>query len=136
MKRLFIPLVFVFMMAGCKMDTYNIKNNLKLNETIELVYSKTYLNYEKNVSIKLDTVLEDSRCPENVECFCAGMAIARFDFTLNNKLTTFSLTNTGGYTGDTIISGYKIQFVSLKPYPVFGIPIIIKDYIAGVKISI
>jgi hypothetical protein len=136
MKRLFIPVVLVFMMAGCSMETFNSKNNLNLNETIELIYGKTYQNYEKNVSIKLDSVLEDSRCPENVECFWAGMAIARFDFTLNNKLTTFFLTNTGGTAGDTIISGYKIQFISLNPYPVYGIPINIKDYIAGIKISI
>ena len=136
MKKTILPVAFILMMAGCSMETFNSKNNLKLNDTIELIYGETYLNYEKNVSIKLDSVLEDSRCLENDECFWAGMAIARFDFTLNNKLKTFSLTNTAGAIGDTIISGYKIQFISLKPYPVSGIPIIIKDYIAGVKISI
>jgi len=41
----------------------------------------------------------------------------------------------GGFVRDIIISGYKIQLIELKPYPVYPDPILQKDYIARIKIT-
>jgi len=110
-------------------------SNLLLNDTISLVYGKTYVNYEKNISIKLDSVTEDSRCPVNVECIWAGNARAKFILNSNNQLTRFSLNTSSGFRNDTIISGYDIKLIELKPYPVYTHPINQTDYIARIKIT-
>lgn len=110
-------------------------SNLLFNDTISLVYGKTYENYEKSISIKLDSVTEDSRCPINVECIWAGNARAKFILNSNNYLSGFSLNTSTGFRNDTIISGYDIKLIELKPYPVYLHPINQREYIARIKIT-
>lgn len=70
--------------------------------------------------ICFDSLLTDSRCPTNAVCVWVGYAAGKFSFLLNGvvypfKLSTFDLH--GSYSRDTIIAGYKIEFVNLLPYP-------------------
>jgi len=110
-------------------------SNLLFNDTINLVYGKTYVNYEKNISIELDSVTEDSRCPVNVECIWAGNARAKFILNSNNRPSGFSLNTSTVFRNDTIISGYDIKLIELKPYPVYLHPINQTEYIAMIKIT-
>jgi len=110
-------------------------SNLLFNDTINMVYGKTYVNYEKNISIKLDSVTEDSRCPVNVECVWAGNARAKFILNSNNQPFGFSLNTSSGFRNDTIIAGYKFKLIELKPYPVYLHPINQLEYIARIKIT-
>ena len=71
------------------------------------------------VTVCLDDVVSDSRCPANAICVWAGTAIAKFSFTANGNvypltLATFAF---GGIPSDTIVAGYKIKFLNLTPYP-------------------
>jgi len=125
-----------FKVRNIKLTAIRKCSDLILNDTIGLIYGKTYRNYEKNISIKLDSVTEDSRCPYNVECLWEGNATAKFKFFQQKTLSVFFLNTSGGFVRDTIISGYKIQFIYLKPYPVFPNPIHQTDYMAGIKITI
>jgi hypothetical protein len=49
----------------------------------------------------------------------AGSALAKFSLTKNGESTSFSLATLkyGSYNKDTVIMGYKIEFVNLSPYP-------------------
>lgn len=124
-----------FRVRNIKLYAIRKCSTLTLNDTIELTYGNIYRNYEKNISIQLDSVTEDSRCPYNVECIWAGNATAKFKFVQNNTLSIIYLNTSGGFTRDTIISGYKIQFIHLKPYPVFPNPIHQTDYVADIKVT-
>jgi len=124
-----------FKVRNIKLISIRKLSNMLLNDTLELHYGKIYTNYENKLSIQLDSVTEDSRCPYNVECIWAGNAKVKFDFIINNKLNQFSLNTSTGFLTETIISGFKIQLIELKPYPVYPNPILQKDYIARVKIS-
>jgi len=106
-----------------------------LNKPIELRYGEIYTGIENKMSIKLDSITEDSRCPYNVECIWAGNAKVKFDFTINNQMSSFSLNTSTGFRNDTIISGFRIQLIDLKPYPVYPDSILQKDYRAVIKIS-
>jgi hypothetical protein len=110
-------------------------SNLLFNDTISMVYGKTYANYEDNISLKLDSVTEESRCPMNVECVRAGNARVKFILNSNNHMSVFNLNTSTGYRNDTIIAGYKIKLIELKPYPVYPKPINQRDYVAGIKIT-
>jgi len=110
-------------------------SNLLFNDTINLVYGKTYVNYEKNISIKLDSITEDSRCPFNVECAWAGNARTKFIFNSKNQESVFSLNTSSGSVNDTNISGYRIKLIELKPYPIYLHPINQTEYFARIKIT-
>ena len=124
-----------FKVRNIKLSSIRKCSNLTLNDTVELRIGKIYTDYEKRLSIQLDSVPEDSRCPFNVECVWAGNAKVKFNFISDNKLNQFSLNTSAGFITDTIISGFKIQLIELKPYPVYPNPILLKDYIALIKIT-
>jgi len=125
-----------FRVRNIKLTGIRKCSDLTLNDTVELVYGKIYRNYEKNISIQLDSVTEESRCPLNVECFWAGNAIVKFKFTVNDIPTIFYLNTSGGFVSDITISGYRIQLLGLMPYPVYPNPIKQADYIAKIKITL
>jgi len=65
-------------------------------------------------------VISDSRCPANAVCIWEGAATASFSFTKNGDTHRFNLstiTMKPSYSKDTVIAGYKIEFINLSPYP-------------------
>ena len=98
-------------------------NNKRLEEgSIELKLHESAEGNIKEDRVKLgfDAVVSDSRCPANAVCIWQGAATAAFSFTKNGDTHRFNLstlTMKPGYTKDTIIAGYKIEFINLLPYP-------------------
>lgn len=71
------------------------------------------------VKLCLDSVLEDSRCPANMECFWQGEALAKFTFHVSSRVYSFKLIAgyaNGFYPADTTIEGYHIRFIDLFPH--------------------
>jgi hypothetical protein len=103
---------------GCETNL-ELKSTLHLNDTIELANFETKYNYENNLNLRMDSVLSDSRCPSNVQCFWEGNAEVRFLFTVDSIQTDFVLNTHGGmqFNTDTIIGGYEIKLLRLSPYP-------------------
>ena len=88
--------------------------NLKLHEA-----AKGSLNGDV-VKLAFDAVVSDSRCPANAVCIWQGAATATFSFSKNGSNHRFNLstiTMEPNYKKDTVISGYKIEFMNLLPYP-------------------
>lgn len=104
--------------SGCESDL-TLKSTLHLNDTVELANFETKYNYENNLVLRMDSVLNDSRCPSNVQCVWEGNAQVRFLFTIDSIRTDFVLNTHGGaqYNSDTVIGGYRIQLLDLMPYP-------------------
>lgn len=90
--------------------------------TIELTLHESAdgsLNGDR-VKLGFDAVVSDSRCPANAICIWQGAATATFSFTKNGSNHRFNLstiTMEPNYKKDTIIAGYKIEFINLLPYP-------------------
>ena len=104
--------------SGCETEL-NLKSTLPLNDTIEMANFETKYNFENNLVLRMDSVLNDSRCPLNVICVWEGNAEVRFLFTVDSIQTDFVLnTNDGNnFNSDTIIGGYCIKLLDLSPYP-------------------
>ena len=112
-----IPVVIVLMANSCS------KKDVELREgTIELAL-KRCSNGDiggNNLRLCFDSLISDSRCPANAVCGWAGTAIAKFSFTKDNETKIFVLSTldmSPTYRKDTILMGYKIEFVNLSPYP-------------------
>ena len=99
------------------------KSGNKFKEgTIELKLSDCENGNIAGDDLKLcfDKVVSDSRCPANAMCIWQGAATASFSFTKNSDTHRFNLstiTLKPNYTKDTVIAGYKIEFINLSPYP-------------------
>jgi hypothetical protein len=98
-------------------------NNLKLAEgSVELKLHESAEGRIEGDKVKLgfDAVVSDSRCPANAMCIWQGAATAAFSFTKNGDTHRFNLstlTMKPHYTKDTVLAGYKIEFINLLPYP-------------------
>ena len=116
--------------------------NKRLTEgTIEL---KLHESAEGNlngkfVKLGFDAVVSDSRCPANAICVWQGAATATFSLSKNGSNHRFNLstiTMEPNYKKDTIIEGYKIEFMNLLPYPgTFTPPAPDSDVKAELKIT-
>ena len=120
MKTLFVILSMsiIAMAHSCSKS-----GDKKLSEgTVELKFNETASGNIKgdNVKLSFDVVISDSRCPANAMCIWQGAATATFTFTKNGNANRFNLstiTMPPHYTKDTVIAGYKIEFINLLPYP-------------------
>ncbi len=104
--------------TGCENDL-SLKSTLLLNDTTELANFETKFNFEHDLSLRMDSVLNDSRCPSNVDCVWEGNAAVRFLFRIDSIQRDFVLNTHGGsqFNSDTLIEGYRIKLVDLSPYP-------------------
>lgn len=98
-------------------------NNQRLEEgMIELKLHESAEGRIDGNTVKLgfDAVVSDSRCPANAMCVWQGAATAAFSFSKNGATHRFNLstlTMKPHYTKDTVLAGYKIEFINLLPYP-------------------
>jgi hypothetical protein len=125
-------LILLFIVAGsCKKNNSIKSSGLYLNTCT----SKTF-NAEE-ISVCFDNV-NDSRCPSDVECVWAGVAIARFTLIKNGVSHPFTLTTLPvfhQYSSDTTVAGYNFHLVNILPYPKFSSPAMPADIYAVLDIS-
>ena len=119
MKLILSALAFTLMAFGNSCS----KSASKLREgTVVLKFSECESGIISGDKLKLcfNAVVSDSRCPANAMCIWQGTAVARFSFTKNDQINTFDLSTLDQpptYNKDTVLMGYKIEFVNLHPYP-------------------
>lgn len=131
----FLPLAFVLLANSCSKD-------VELREgTMEIRFQRCAEGKIASDNLKLcfDSVIEDSRCPANAMCIWQGAAVARFVFTKNNETASFRLSTINmapNYIKDTVVLGYKIEFINMSPYPgTVPSPIPNKDRKVEIKIT-
>lgn len=79
---------------------------IKLGDSAELAASK--------ISIKFVRVIEDSRCPADVNCIWAGNAKIEIEASKGAQKSTFVL-NTNGNETEAKFAGYVIELAGLEP---------------------
>ncbi len=126
---LFLFLIIGFSVQSCKNDINapsvdcKGKTSLHINKPSNIELSKVACNSRHNLRLQALNV-EDSRCPEGVQCFWAGNASVEFHLTTKKAEYYFSLNTFNGkdFTNDTIIEGLKYHLLDVLPYPSFSAP--------------
>ena len=130
-----IALVSTF---GCKKNTDPDPTILGSPDTLFVKMNETVQIYAGNFSIRLDSVIGDSRCPTDVTCFWEGRVDARFVFTKNGSSILDTLSNGAevvNWPNDkTAQFGFKIQMLEMKPHPIGTLPIPQVDYVAKLAV--
>jgi hypothetical protein len=143
MKRLiFITAITAFIFSCHKsntlpeFDNMDITTGFVLDNPLILREGSCAGDLQTHTYICLDSVVNDSRCPEGVECFWEGNAAARFKFVSPDKAQIlFNLNTNSNFTRDTTIGGYKFTLNGIYPYPVINIIIPHKNYRAEITIE-
>jgi hypothetical protein len=124
---------FIFLaLIRCKKDP-----GLRASSSVPWKDYSEFGNKTDHITVCLDSLVEDSRCPTGVVCVWQGTAIAKFSVTVNNNQepVTLSTGKLPGFPSDTILMGYKIEFINLLPYPEINVNHDISEYRAEVKIT-
>lgn len=96
-------------------------NILKIGEKVQ---------FPKN-SIMFTKVLEDSRCPEGVQCFWAGTVKLEMEITSNNETRT-----TGIEIGKEFsLGGETVTVTNVTPHPKSGLTIPQNDYVITIVVQ-
>lgn len=127
MKKLLFLLI-ISLTLSCQNSTSSIQP--KLGEEFKIEFGKQLTIPAEGINIQFNDVLVDSRCPEGVTCVWAGNAeiIIQLNDTEGNL-------NTYETPKQIQISEYKIQLLSLNPYPKENVKLEDKDYSAKLLIS-
>jgi len=138
MKRLIFIATMLFTPFIWAQDSTNIKVEAPRIMT-KLSYGEM-LNYD-DVKIKFVEVLQDSRCPKNVDCVWAGEVVILVDIFVKGKKNeqmklTLSPTNQVQNQIGNLYSSekLKISVFNVLPYPVFGLKTKAEDYFIHLEV--
>ena len=100
--------------------TEHTQNDMRDTETIQLREGGNMQVNNTNLNISFLKITEDSRCPENVQCVWAGVAVAEievmnpFSRPLKFRLATQNLP-ARGYSKSADYHGYHIELRNIAP---------------------
>lgn len=122
-------LLLIILGVGCSNTDNRTKGaiNLKVNDCFD--------KFENKVSICLDSVFNDSRCPTGLVCIWEGDALASFSITRNDSIRRLILHINNSFQNDTVIDGITIKLLSIMPYPISGAQIDPQDYKVEISIN-
>ena len=86
------------------------------------------------LSIRFDTVSEDSRCPTNAQCVWEGNATIRLTADSAGKPQTVEL-RTAGNPQPGSAFGYRIEYRALRPTPTTAGPTPPRDYVVTLRVT-
>lgn len=126
--------VLGLVIAGCAKSNPN-EIQVTANTNFDLGVGKTAIVKGENISIRFDSVTEDSRCPTGVTCIWAGQAKCNMSVIVKGVTTPVVLTQSGGSEGNMqgFAGKYQVSFI-LNPYPKAGSQIKPQDYVLSMKL--
>jgi hypothetical protein len=102
-----------------------------LNEAFTLAGGQEAVIPSEKLRVRFAEVLEDSRCPTQVECFWTGQARIAISVHPDGSATEVEF-NTNPAPGQTVtvadVGQYSVELQSLDPYPQTPDAIAFKDY--------
>jgi len=134
MKKVVIFILYVIMVTiiftGCNLKPL-ITDQFDLRDTVTIqVDEKLYEN--KNLWVRLDSIIEDSRCPEGAMCFAPGAVETWFSVWLPDTLYSIKLRTDSLKTSIFVWSSesitYWLTLIDVEPERIVDQIIAIKDY--------
>ena len=98
----------------------SLPNRASLGQEFTLPIGKKVSLRDIKLNIRFVSVIEDSRCPQGVQCVWQGNAKASFQLSgFKRKASTVRL-NTAIEPKEAEYSGYKVKLVKITPEPKTG----------------
>ena len=118
MIRFFALGILALILFSCD-DESVAYNELKLNQSNAIHIFETKTSVSNELSITMDAILSDSRCPEGAICIWEGNAMVRYMISRNNQCDTIILNTHGsdGFPSDTALHSLTFNLQDVTPYP-------------------
>lgn len=121
MKNTFI-ICLLFLVSSCGKTTFNAE----LGSAFKMKSSESVKVVDTDIKLSGFTIVEDSRCPTNTNCFWEGQVIAAVDFEGTPlKISTHEVVDT---------LGYFFKITAVEPIKNEGDEIPLSDYILEILI--
>jgi len=130
-----VLLFFSLLFQNCNTQNNIVEMKIVSKDTMVVYLKQNVLNEKYGFTIQLDSITEDSRCPEGAECIWAGNARAKFKLTVNNSYHQFSLNTISAFRNDTVIGGIRYKLINISPYPSVNKIFKYNNYSAVVAVS-
>lgn len=88
------------------------------------------ISSDGKVKVGFENVLEDSRCPSDVECVWAGQVKVQIGFFTDGKdsLKQVIILEGKALAEPWLLEGYSVKLISVEPYPISTKQIRLEDY--------
>ena len=107
----------------------------QFSSVVTLRYGET--TFVQNIEIRFGAVLEDSRCPTQVQCIAAGNAKVELGVGpprgTEGPTHQVLLNTSGGSSGEAW--GLRVTLLSVSPYPAYPEPIPAEHYAVKLKVE-
>ena len=126
MKKLPIKIIAIglltMLVTACGSSAYEYRKD-RIVTNVDVPLGKTAVVEKTGLSVKFDSVHQDSRCPINAKCLWAGTAIV--NVTVSNragevKAIKLSTTNFETFNKVETAFGKSIEIMDLLPNPLAG----------------
>lgn len=104
-----IGMAFISCEKNEKQSTLGIRDSLTIR-TGELLE-----NEEIHLTITMDSVTQDNRCPLIADCIWEGNAVVKFDVGYGGDHYKVFLNTAADYRNDTVVDIYRIELLELNP---------------------
>ena len=104
------------------------------HQRVEVQIGKSATEQRSKVKVEFLEVIEDSRCPADVNCIWAGNAKIKIRVTKNGKSEVIEL-NSGMMNKDNAFGGYTFLLENLTPKPISDKQIDKSSYVATIMMS-
>lgn len=114
--KLLVPALSILALTACTQEKFTLGTPFALKEGESVVARE-----DKMLEVQFGRVVEDSRCPVNVNCIWEGEAVVKFAvLQAGMPEDTVTLTLRGGYRdlASQRIGPYTVSLLRLDPYPV------------------
>lgn len=107
-----------------------------LGEAFDLPYGSTAVVGDANVAIEFRRLVEESRCPPDVECPTAGNAAVELAFETADGAAATLVLNTDRTPTEAPAHGYRVALVGLEPAPrASEAPVDTTAYVATLEVA-
>jgi len=89
---------------------------------LSLAYGQTVAVGTSGISVRFDSVVEDSRCPADAMCVWEGRAVVKVVVSAARTEVDVSLQSSPGSARAVEVGGVRVEWIQLEPYPYAGQP--------------
>ena len=129
MKKIFFTLFILIGMIGLTIDA-----QAQPEKSVSVRIGSEKAAGRANIKIKFIEMIEDSRCPRDVQCIQAGNARVRVRVTRNGRAETLVL-NSNMQPESAVFAGYEFKLTALTPEPGSNIRINRNGYVATISVT-
>ncbi len=129
-KALFILVIAAFLAAG-----YGVSAQAGPPKSLSLRIGKSRKLEHGKISIKFIEVVEDSRCPQGVDCIWAGNAKIKLKVGGRGRKSEIIELNTNVGQRSIDFAGRTVKFEALQPYPKSDKKTPAAEYLAVLSVS-